>query len=290
MRLAVTFVKFLVLSGLLSVLSAVSVSAQQPAPNQPPAEQKPDAPPAPQPLNYGQWWLANAREMNTRAPGWLFHVEGTASFANQTGSVSGFEYTTNILSALRKGIVTNQLGGSFILQEARVEGQSNLKQTTARAFSILYLNVAKPVNLVSAVIVEKDEPKRVLHRESFFQGVQQVFTFPKGRMLSFAVAAGYEQELVQGEFGEEKEGGPTTYAQNMLSLPIGQRGIFTHVIEYFHDLETSKDYRVNWNASLQLQVNAHIAIGPSVQIRYDAKPVTQVQKTDTMTVFGITFK
>lgn len=286
-----TPVKFLVFSALACVLSAVPVSAQQPAaPAQPPAGQKPGEPPAQQKPNYGQWWLMNAREVNPRPPGWLFHVEGTASFANQTGSVSGFEYTMNVLSALRKGIVTNQLGGSFILQEARVEGQDNFKQTTERGFNMLYTNVAKPINLVTAVIVEKDEPKRILHRESFFQGVQHVSMFPKGRMLSFAVAGGYEQEHVQGQFGEEDERSPAFYAQNMLTVPIAQRGIFTHFLEYFHDLKNSKDYRINWNASLQLQVNAHIGIGPSVQIRYDAKPVTQVQKTDTMTVIGITFK
>ena len=286
-----TPLKFLVFTALAGVLSAVPVSAQQPAaPSQPPAGQPSGAPPAEQKPNYGQWWLANAREVNPKPPGWLFHIEGTASFANQTGSVSGFEYTTNILSALRKGIVTNQIGGSFILQEARVEGQGNFKQETARAFDMIYVNVAKPINLVGAFIIEKDEPKHILHREALFAGVQKIFTFPKGRMLSFSVAGGYEQETVQGQFGEQEEGGPAAYAQSMFSAPIGQRGIFTNFLEYFHDLEINDDYRINWNASLQLQVNAHIAIGPSVQIRYDAKPVTQVQKTDTMTVIGITFK
>ena len=286
-----TAFKFLVSSALACVLSASPVSAQQAAaPDQPPAGQQPGPDPAHQKPNYGQWWLMNAREVNPRPPGWLFHIEGTASFANQTGSVSGFEYTTNILSALRKGIVTNQIGGSFILQEARVEGQGNFKQETARAFNMLYINVARPINLVTAVIVEKDEPKRIRHREAVFQGVQKIFSFPKGRMLSVSVAAGYEQETVQGEFGDVDEGGPTVYAQNFLSLPIGQRGIFTHFLEYFHDLELSDDYRLNWNTSLQLQVNSHIAIGPSFQVRYDAKPVTQVQKTDTMAVIGITFK
>lgn len=282
---------FLVFSALACVLSASPVSAQQPAaPSQPPAGQ-PGAPdPATKKPDYGQWWLKNAREVSPKPPGWQFHIEGTGSFANQTGSVSGFEYTTSILSALRKGIVTNQFGGSFILQESRVEGQGNFKQETARAFDMLYVNVARPINLVLALILEKDEPKRILHREAVFAGVQKIFTFPQGRMLSFSVAAGREQETVQGEFGEEDEGGPTAYAQSLLSWPIGRRGIFTNFLEYFHDLEISDDYRLNWNASLQLQVNAHIAIGPSVQIRYDAKPVTQVQKTDTMTVIGVTFK
>ncbi|HWI20964.1 MAG TPA: DUF481 domain-containing protein, partial [Vicinamibacterales bacterium] len=246
-----------------------------------PAQQKP---------NYGQWWLMNARDVSPAPPGWLFHIEGTASFANQTGSVSGFEYTTNVLSALRKGIFTNQIGGSFILQEARVEGQGNFKQETARAFDMLYINIVKPINLVTALIIEKDEPKRILHREAIFQGVQKVFNFPKGRMLSFSVAAGYEQETAQGQFGDVEEGGPAAYAQSLASLPIGQRGIFTNFVEYFHDLELSDDYRFNWNTSLQLQVNSHIAIGPSFQLRYDAKPVTQVQKTDTMAVIGVTFK
>lgn len=232
----------------------------------------------------------NAREVTPKPPGWLFHIEGTGSFANQTGSVSGFEYTTSILTALRKGIVTNQIGGSFVLQEARVEGQGNFKQTTERGFDMLYINIAKPWNLVSAFIFEKDEPKRILHRESWFQGVQRVFTFPKGRMLSFAVAGGYEKEHVQGQFGEEDEDSPEGYAQNFLQVPIGQRGIFTHFLEFFHDFENGKDNRINWNVSLQLQVNSHVGIGPSFQVRYDAKPVTQVQKTDTMAVIGFTFK
>jgi hypothetical protein len=284
-------VKGLALSALLcATFLAVPVSAQQPAaPSQPPAGQNP-AEQKPQKPNYGQWWLVNAREVTPKPPGWLFHIEGTGSFANQTGSVSGFEYTTSILTALRKGIVTNTIGGSFILQEARVEGQGNFKQTTERGFDMLYFNIARPWNLVAAFIFEKDEPKRILHRESYFGGVQRVFTFPKGRMLSFSVAAGHEQEHVQGQFGEEDEGGPTAYAQNFLSVPIGQRGIFTHFFEYFHDLELSDDYRVNWQTSLQLQVNPHIAIGPSFSIRYDAKPVTQVQKTDTMAVIGFTFR
>lgn len=290
-RRGVTPFKFLVFSALSCLLSAAPVSAQQPAaPSQPPAGQQPGADPAPQKPNYGQWWLSNARDVEPRPPGWLFHIEGTGSFANQTGSVSGFEYTTNILSALRKGIVTNQVGASFILQEARVEGEGTFKQTTARAFDLLYINVAKPINLVTAVMVEKDEPKGVLHREAVFQGVQKIFTYPKGRMLSFAVAAGYEQERLQGEFGEVDEGGLTGYAQNVINVPIARRGIFTHFLEYFHDFELSDDYRVNWNASLQLQVNPHIGIGPSFQVRYDAKPVTHVQKTDTMAVISVTFK
>lgn len=284
-------VKFLVVTALTGVLSASPVSAQQPAaPSQPPAGQS-GTPPAGQKPDYGQWWLANARDVNPKPPGWLFHIEGTASFANQSGSVSGFEYTANILSALRKGIVTNQIGGSFILQEARVEGGGgNFKQETARAFNMLYVSVGRPINLVGAFIIEKDEPKHVLHREALFAGVQRVFSFPKGRRLSMSVAGGYEHETVRGQFGEQQEGGPAAYAQSMFTAPIGQRGIFTNFIEYFHDLEISDDYRINWNASLQLQVNKHIGIGPSVQIRHDAKPVTQVQKTDTMTVLGITFK
>lgn len=283
--------KYLVCSALLSVMSAIPVAAQQPAAPPPPAAgQQPGAEPAQKKPNYGQWWLMNAREVEPRPPGWLFHIEGTASFANQSGSVSGFEYTTNVLSAFRKGIVTNQVGASFILQESRVEGQGNFKQKTARAFDMLDVNVAKPLNLVAALIVEKDEPKRILHREAAFGGVQKIFSFPKGRMLSVSAAAGYEQETAIGQFGDQDEGGPTAYAQNFVSIPIGQRGILTHFLEYFHDLEDRQDYRVNWNASLQLQVNAHIGIGPSVQIRYDAKPVTQVQKTDTLTVIGITFR
>lgn len=283
--------KFLVCSALSGVLLAAPAAAQQPAAGgPPPAEQKPGEDPAQKKPNYGQWWLKNAREIEPRPTGWLFHIEGTASFANQTGSVSGFEYTTNILSAQRKGIVTNQIGGSFILQEARVEGQGNFKQETARAFDMLYVNVAKPINLVAALIVEKDEPKRILHREAVFGGVQKIFSFPKGRMMSFSVAAGYEQETAQGQFGDQDERGPAAYAQNFVSLPLGQRGIFTHFLEYFHDLKISDDYRVNWNTSLQLQVNSHIGIGPSFQVRYDAKPITQVQKTDTMAVIGITFR
>jgi hypothetical protein len=287
----VTPFKFLVFSALTCVLSAVPALAQQAAaPSQPPAEQKPGADPAAKKPNYGQWWLMNAREVNPAPPGWLFHIEGTASFANQSGSVSGFEYTTNVLSALRKGLATNQIGGSFILQEARVEGQGNFKQETARFFDMVYVNVAKPINIVGALIVEKDEPKHILHREAVFGGVQKIFSFPKGRLLSFSVAGGYEQETAQGQFGETDEGGPAAYAQSMLTLPIGQRGVFTNFVEYFHDLEISDDYRFNWNTSLQLQVNAHIGIGPSFQLRYDAKPVTQVQKTDTMAVIGITFR
>lgn len=283
--------KFLVSSALTCVLLASPVSAQQPAaPSQPPAGPPGAQDPAQQKPNYGQWWLVNAREVTPKPPGWLFHIEGTGSFANQTGSVSGFEYTTSILTALRKGIVTNQIGGSFVLQEARVEGQGNFKQTTERGFDMLYINIAKPWNLVSAFIFEKDEPKRILHRESWFQGIQRVFTFPKGRMLSFAVAGGYEKEHVQGQFGEEDEDSPEAYAQNFLQVPIGQRGIFTHFLEFFHDFENGKDNRINWNVSLQMQVNPHLGIGPSFQVRYDAKPVTQVQKTDTMAVIGFTFK
>jgi hypothetical protein len=66
--------------------------------------------------------------------------------------------------------------------------------------------------------------------------------------------------------------------------------VFTHYLEMFYDLENSKDFRSNLTLSLNLQVNEHIGIGPSVKINYDAKPVSQVQKWDTLTVFGIQFK
>lgn len=274
-----SFKKFLVFSALACVLSASSVSAQQPAAPSQPAPQKP---------NYGQWWLKNAREVTPKPNEWLFHIEGTGSFANQTGSVSGFEYTTSVLTALRKNIFTNQVRASFILQEAQVEGQGNFKQTTERFLDMFYINVAGPYNVVTAVIYEKDEPKHVLHRFSVFQGVERIFMLSKGRAMSLLVAVGHEQEQVQGQFGEQSDSGVTAYAQHFASLPIGQRGVFTHFLEYFHDLETSDDYRVNWDVSLRLQVNPHLAIGPSFQIRYDA--ITSRKKTDTMGVIGVTFR
>jgi hypothetical protein len=281
------------LLALFCAICASPLSAQQPPAPAPPAGTQAPAPPGTTTEtkpNYGQWWLANARDVNPQPPGSLFHVEGQGSFANSTGSISGFEYTLNALSALRRGIATNQVGVSFIIQEQRVEGQGSFKQTTARFFDILYVNVTKPLNLITAVIVEKDEPKRVLHREAVFEGLGRNMALAKGRMVGVAAAMGYENEHVLTPVGPQDHRTPTAYFQNTYSSPIAMRGLFTHHIEMFNALDNRDDFRVNWNLGLNLQVTPHIGIGPSLQIRYDAKPVVQVQKTDTMVVFGVQFK
>jgi hypothetical protein len=112
----------------------------------------------------------------------------------------------------------------------------------------------------------------------------------KGRVLSIAGAIGYETEHVEGQFGPETEQSPTLYAQSFFSSPIANRGMFTQHLEAFYDLINRDDFRANWDAGLQMQVTPHISIGPSAQIRYDNHPVSQIQRTDTMVVFGVQFK
>ena len=110
--------------------------------------------------------------MTPQPPGWLFHAEGQGSFANSTGSVSGFQYTGVAQTAMRKGLVTNQTFFSFNVQEQRLEDNGgSFKQTAITHFTdMLLININKPLNLVTAVIWDKDEPKAVLHRAAIFEG------------------------------------------------------------------------------------------------------------------------
>ena len=279
----------LVVLALSCALFAVPASAQSTAAPPAGAPQGGSAGPPPGP-KYGDWWLVNAREVTPRPAEWLLHLEGTGSIANQTGSVSGYQHQINVLSALRKRLVTNQAGLTLTIQEARVENEGDFKQTTARFFDLVYVNVSKTWNVVSAAILEKDEPKRVHKRWSVFEGVSRNLTLPKGRHFSLAAAGGYESELVEGEHGPETEQSPTVYAQNTFDTPVANRGLFTHHLELFYDLKDTNDFRVNWNVGLNMQLTPHFGMGPSFQVRYDNKPVSQIQTTDTMAVFGFTFK
>lgn len=257
----------------------------------PPPAQAPAGPPSgPQEKSpYGEWWLLHAREVNPRPPGWLFHAEGAGSFANSTGSMSGYQLVVNGLSALRKGIVTNQFGASFQLDDQRIEdGRGSFKQKTIRIFDMLLINVTKPLDVVTAVIYEKDEPKRVLHRTSTFAGLSRSMALGKGRVLGVAGALGYESEEFATAGPEtDVEQNPIAYLQNTLRAPIARRGMLTHHVEAFFDLEDTEDVRVNWNLGLNVQLTPRIGVGPSLQIRYDARPVTQVQSTDTMLTIGV---
>jgi hypothetical protein len=284
--------RVLIALALCSVLStAKPAQAQEPSappPGQPPA----GAAASPQKPNRGQWWLKYARDIDPRPPEWLFHAEGQGSFANNTGSVSGFEYTLDLLAAERKGLVTNQTGVSFILQEARVADApgGGFKQKSVKASNLVFVNVAKPINLVTAVIWEKDDPKHVVHRISIFEGVEHNFDVGPGRVIGLGAALGWETEHLITPDGVYDERGAIVYVQNTFATPIAKRGGFSHHLEFFFDLANTGDIRVNWDLSLTLQVNSHIGIGPAAKIRYDAHPVVQVQRTDTMAIIAVQFK
>lgn len=278
------------LAAVASVCVFVSASASAEPQNAPaaPAQTGPGAG-AEEKSPYGEWWLLHAREVNPRPTGWLFHAEGGGSFANSTGSMSGYQVVLNGLSALRKGIVTNQFGASFQLDDQRIEdGRGSFKQKTIRLFDMLLINVAKPLDLVTAAIYEKDEPKRVLHRFSTFAGPSRSISLGKGRVLGLAGALGFEKEEF-ATMGPEPsiEQNPIAYLQNTFSTPIARRGMLKHHVEAFFDLEDTEDVRVNWNLGLNLQLTPRVGIGPSLQVRYDARPVTQVQSTDTMLTIGV---
>lgn len=269
---------------------SVGVSAQQPAP--PPAQGQPAGAPADsaaKPPGYGQWWLKHAREVTPRPPGWLFHIEGQGSFANQTGSISGFEYTLDTLSAQRKGLLTNQVGVSFVLQESRSQ-DGNFKQTTAKVSDMVMVNIARSWDLVTAAIWEKDEPKHVLHRRTVLQGLTRYFTPGDGRSLGLSAAIGYEWEDLENENGEVDQQSPVIYLRNIFATPVARKGLLSHNLELFYDLENNNDVRVNWDVSLSYQLTPHISIGPAAKIRYDAQPVVQVQSTDTMAMIAVQFR
>ena len=285
------------LVALVWVISASPLLAQQQPPAQaPPAGGQAPAQPGatgPQKPNYGTWWLGHARDIDPRPPGWLIHSEGTGSFANQTGSVSGFEITFNALSAQRKDLVTNQVGASIILQEARLEGdRGNFSQKTVRLFDMVFYNITKQFDVATAVIWEKEDPKFLVHRFGVFEGISRHVALSKGRIVGLTAAIGYEDEhfLTPGGPIDSHEGSPTAYFQNTYNAPVQMRGMFNHFVEAFYDLAHTHDYRINWNIGLNLQVNSHIGIGPSLQIRYDHEPVAQTQKLDTLLVFGVNFK
>lgn len=269
---------------------SAGLSAQQPAP--PPAQGQPAGAPADsaaKPPGYGQWWLKHAREVTPRPTGWLFHVEGQGSFANQTGSISGFEYTLDTLSAQRKGLVTNQVGVSFILQESRSPA-GNHKQTSAKVSDMFMVNIARSWDLVTAAIWEKDEPKGVLHRRAVLQGLTRYFTLGDGRSLGLSAAIGYEWEDFENENGEVDQASPVIYLRNIFATPVAKKGLFSHSLEFFYDPHNHNDVRVNWDVSLSYQLTPHISIGPAAKIRYDARPVVQVQSTDTMAMIAVQFR
>ena len=280
---------------LFCVIAAAPLSAQQPSP--PPSSPATQAPPtAPgatgeKKPDYGQWWLVNAREVNPPPPGWLVHSEGQGSFANSTGSVSGFQYIFNALSAQRKGLVTNHAAVSLTVQEQRLEDDRGFfKQTTERFFDMVLINITKPLNLGTVVLWEKDQPKFVIHRVAILEGLMRSWALGKGR-FSVTGAIGHESEhLFSPAAGAEvDEGNPLVYFQNTYNAPIAMKGMFSHFIETFVNLTDRQDVRVMWNLGLNLQVTPHIGIGPTAQIRYDSQPVTQVQTTDTMVMIAVQF-
>jgi Protein of unknown function, DUF481 len=280
---------------LFCVIPVRAWSAQPPPPAAPPATQA--QPPAPQDTtaqkkpDYGQWWLVNARDVVPPPPGWLIHSEGQGSFANSTGSVSGYQYTFAGQSSQRKRLVTNQVSVSFNVQEQRLEDNRGFfKQTTARFTEMVLINITKPLNLITAVVWEKDEPKQVLHRLALFEGLAHNFTLGKGHILGLAGAIGYEDEHDVSSTINQDQGSATAYLQNSYNAPIAAKGTFSHTLEAFFDLVNTDDVRLTWNVNLMLQVTPHIGIGPAAQVRYDGQPVQQVQTTDTMVMIAVQIK
>lgn len=273
---------FIVVCGVCALApGAVLAQPAQPPQQPPPAAQAAD----PKKPDYGQWWLMDARDMPQRAPGWLIYAEGQGSFANSTGSVSGFNVAGGGNFAARRNITTNQFAISFNVQEARLEDNRGFfKQTTYRASDMVFVNVARPLNIITGIIYEKDEPKHVTHRVSYFGGVSRRFVKAHHKVGVIA-AFGHESE----DFTEPAvtEHSWALYFANTYDTAIQQRGMFSHNIEIVLDLENEKDRRINWSTGLQLQLNRHIGIGPALQVRYDSFPVLQVQKLDTMAMIAV---
>ena len=274
----------IVLAVLVCGLVPQSANAQTAAPANPPAA-APASPDQKKP-DYGQWWLIDPRDMETKAPGWLTFAKGQGSFANSTGSVSGFQVAAGVDVVNRKGLVTNMLSLSVNIQEQRLENDGgSFRQSTSKLNEMLIISVSKPVNVIGGVIVERDQPKLVDHRIAYFGGVSKRFS--KGNHKAGAVAAaGYEvQDFLT--VPNTKQNGFALYFENTYEAVIAQKGQFSHSFNTTIHTTSGAGSRLTWNVGLQMQLNPHIGIGPMFQLRYHSRPVESVQKTDTMLMFAV---
>ncbi len=274
----------IVLTVLVCGLAPRSAHAQASAPANPPAA-APTSPDQKKP-DYGQWWLLDPRDMETKAPGWLTFANGQGSFTNSTGSVSGFQVAAGLNVVNRKGLMTNILSLSTNIQEQRLENNGGLfRQSTSRLSEMVIVSVSKPVNVIGGVTLERDQPKKVDYRIAYFGGVSK--RFGKGNHKAAAVAAaGYEAQDFS-TVPNTNQSGFTLYFENTYDAVIARKGQFSHSFNTTIHTTSGGGSRLTWNVGLQTQLNPHIGIGPMFQLRYNSQPVQSVQKTDTMLMFAV---
>jgi putative salt-induced outer membrane protein YdiY len=122
-----------VLPVLLACLS-IALAGEEPAAQTPAAAQPApaaaaatSAPAQAKKRELGAWWEKNAMKLKPLPTEWLFHAEGTFSYANTSGNTAGSQIDSTGIVELRKNRFTNHVFGQWSRKDISATGQGSVR-------------------------------------------------------------------------------------------------------------------------------------------------------------------
>ncbi len=74
------------------------------------------------------------------------------------------------------------------------------------------------------------------------------------------------------------------------SNQINEEVTFSTGIEYLKDVQTSENWRLNWDAALNSSIGSGFSVATTFSLRFDNNPLPAVVKTDTVTAVSLVYK
>lgn len=74
------------------------------------------------------------------------------------------------------------------------------------------------------------------------------------------------------------------------SNDVSETVSFNTGVEFLKDVETSENWRLNWDAALSSSIGSGFSVATTFSLKYDNNPLPKVKTTDTVTAISLVYK
>ena len=203
----------------------------------------------------------------------LITATGNAHTRTATGEVEAEKETARDAWVLRAGALSSTNNGEKSAEALEAEGTYRYRHT-ARTYSHYSL------------AWERDPLAGLRARFTARAGVGHLFREgPRDRIVGEA-GLGYVYEDEE----EENHDFPEGRLFGRWEHTFREGAVFSQEVEWLQDVTLLRDFRINSETALMMELNRHWAVKTALTVRYDHEPAEGFLKTDTITQTSLVYR